>query len=323
MLRTRTIAIDPDRIDLAAIGQAARMLRQGALVVFPTETVYGLGAHALDADAVAAVFAAKGRPADNPLIVHVATIGQARALAADWPDAAEALADAFWPGPLTLVVARGEGIPDVVTARLDTVAIRVPAHPVAMALLRATGVPVAAPSANLSGSVSPTTAAHALEQLDGRVDELIDGGPSDVGLQSTVVSVAGAPRVLRRGMIGLDRLRAVIPDIEDAGAADGPARSPGLAARHYAPRARVILDGSPATGKVAQLVRGDGVGLAEDGDRVVLTLPRDPDGYAAALYAALHQADSLGCDAILVDPIPGDAAWDAIRDRLTRAAATA
>ena len=230
----------------AALAPAAAALRAGELVAMPTETVYGLGAHALDPVAVRRIFTAKGRPANNPLIVHVHDIARARALSPAWDERAEALAQAFWPGPLTLVLPRSAEVPDEVTAGLDTVGVRVPAHPVALALLRLADVPVAAPSANLYTRVSPTRAEHVLDGLGDRVAFVVDGGPTDVGVESTVLSLATpTPTILRPGMITLDAIARVLPDVAYRASgelAEGEvASSPGLARKHYSPRAQVVL----------------------------------------------------------------------------------
>lgn len=321
------VPVDPARPD-------AEVLRGGGLVAFPTETVYGLGAHALDPEAVARIFAAKGRPGYNPLIVHTADADGARRLASAWPDAAEALAAAFWPGPLTLVVPRAANIPDSVTAGLDTVALRVPAHPVAHALLGAADLPVAAPSANRSTQVSPTTARHVARSLGDRVDLILDGGPCAVGIESTVLSVAGeVPTILRPGVISLDHLRAVVGEVALASAdPQGKAArpSPGMMDRHYAPRAAVRL--LPAEGREEAIDRAarevdagrrvGGLLLRPAGDpRIdpVVLLPEDAVAYASRLYASLHELDDAGCDLILVDPVPDTPAWAGIRDRLRRA----
>jgi L-threonylcarbamoyladenylate synthase len=268
------------------LAEAAERLRRGELVAFPTETVYGLGADARDADAVAKIFAAKGRPASNPLIVHVPDADAARALASDWTDAAGRLAAAFWPGPLTLVVARAAVIPDIVTAGGGTVGLRVPSHPVARELLARAGVPVAAPSANRSEEVSPTTAAHVAESLGPYVPDLmiLDGGPCAVGIESTVVDVTGD--------------------------APGPARSPGQMARHYAPRKPLLLL--------------DGVPPAPAPGDALLVLPDDPYAAAALLYAELRRldADPTVRRVLAVSP-PDTPEWTAVRDRLRRAATPA
>ncbi|HEX5520066.1 MAG TPA: L-threonylcarbamoyladenylate synthase, partial [Longimicrobiaceae bacterium] len=226
-----TITVDPSAPAAAALARAAAVLRRGGLVAFPTETVYGLGANALDADAVRRIFAAKGRPSYNPLIAHVAGAAAARELVTAWPDAAEQLAAAFWPGPLTLVLPKRAIVPDVVTAGLDTVAVRVPAHPVAHALLAAAGLPVAAPSANRFTQLSPTTAAHVERALGDRVDLILDGGPTTVGIESTVIDLSGErPVLLRPGSIALDALERIVGPLERpaASAAEAPRPSPGM-----------------------------------------------------------------------------------------------
>lgn len=325
--------------DAASLARAAACLRSGGLVAFPTETVYGLGARADDAAAVRRIFEAKGRPADNPVIVHVAGAAAARALAAKWPARAEALAAAFWPGPLTLVVARDRTrVPDVVAAGGPTVALRCPAHPVAQALLRATGLPLAAPSANRSTSISPTTADHVLKTLAGRIDLVVDGGPTGVGpglfgIESTIVDVTvagGEMVVLRHGAIGLEELARFgsVVDRADRVTAQGErAQAPGALARHYAPVARLrvvaadrvaveVADARAAARRVAVVTRVE----VPAGADLVERLPADPAGYAAGLYAALHRVDDAGCDDVLVVAVPESPGWAAVRDRLRRAA---
>jgi L-threonylcarbamoyladenylate synthase len=329
------LRVDPVNPDPAALRQAADVLRAGGLVAFPTETVYGLGAHALDPAAIQRIYEAKGRPAYNPLIVHLADARSARALASAWPDEAERLAAAFWPGPLTLVLPKHDSIPESVTAGLPSVALRVPAHPVAHALLREAGIPVAAPSANRSTGVSPTTAQHVARSLGERVDVIVDGGPCPVGIESTVLSLAGpVPTLLRPGTISIDDLRPVIGDVALASSAtDATAArpSPGMLDRHYAPRATVRIvpreDRERVLADAAAAVdRGHWVGalLLEDAHdpRItpVLRMPDDPAGYASRLYAALHELDDGGCDVILVDAPPDAPAWAGVHDRLRRAA---
>lgn len=331
------IRTDPDAPDARLLAPAAEALRRGGLVAFPTETVYGLGAYALDPLAIARIYDAKGRPSYNPLIVHVADAEAARLLVREWPDAAERLAAAFWPGPLTLVLPKSSSVPDAVTAGLPNVALRVPAHPVARALLRLAGVPVAAPSANRSTQVSPTTAEHVVRGLGDRVDVVVDGGPCPVGIESTVLSLAGPrPTVLRPGTISVDELRAIVPDVVDAAAdARGDPRaarpSPGMLDRHYAPRATVrVLPADArdaairAAGQEVDAGRRIGAILLRDaGDgRIapVTRMPDEPAAYAARLYSALHAMDDAGCDVVLVDAVPPGAAWDGVRDRVRRAA---
>jgi L-threonylcarbamoyladenylate synthase len=327
-MRTEVLIVDAHAPQADRIARAATVLRGGGLVAFPTETVYGLGALALDADAVSRIFAAKGRPANNPVIVHVAEITEAVALAAEWPDAAERLARRFWPGPLTLVVPRGAAVPDVTTAGGRTVAIRVPAHPVALALLRAVGAPIAAPSANRSSQLSPTRADHVLHGLDGRINLVLDGGPTTGGIESTVLDVSTSPpRLLRPGLIGPAELESVIGLISrHAGPNAGEALpSPGMLPRHYAPRTPLecSVDGRA---RVAELLRaGARVGWLtwnEPASTAGLVVPRmsmHPAGYAAHLYAVLHTLDEAGLDRIIVDLPPDNEEWLAVRDRLRRA----
>ena len=312
----------------AALARGSELLRAGRLVVFPTETVYGLGANALDEAAVGRIYEAKGRPARNPVIVHVASATAARELALDWPAAADALARAFWPGPLTIVVHKRTIVPDIVTAGGATVGLRVPAHPLALALLAQAQLPVAAPSANLSTQISPTTARHVERGLGDRVDLIIDGGPTNVGIESTVVDVTGAvPRVLRPGMIARDAIARVAGGAEAPSAQAGrePPRSPGMMDKHYAPRAPLrllapdALDESLATERRKGARVGALTFLTSTAD-VSRTMPREPDAYARMLYAALHEMDDERCDVVLVERPPQTSEWAAVLDRLERAA---
>lgn len=331
-----TVRTDPNEPGPQLLAHAASILRRGGLVAFPTETVYGLGANALDAAAVGRIFAAKGRPSFNPLIVHVASAQAARELATHWPEHAQALAEAFWPGPLTLVLPKRALVPDVVTAGLASVALRVPAHPVARALLEAAGIPVAAPSANRYTELSPTTAAHVERALGDRVELILDGGPTRVGIESTVVDLTGeVPVLLRPGTLSPAALRAVVGTIEvprDPAPADptAPRPSPGLVGRHYAPRARVqLFDGSDRAGAGALAERAAATGavvgalllspLPAPLDHAVL-MPGEAGAYAHALYAALHELDDAGCTLVLVERVPEDEAWAGVRDRLERSA---
>ena len=320
--------------DSTAIREAAILLRAGGLVAFPTETVYGLGANALDPTAVARIFVAKGRPNANPLIVHVADRGRLPALVRDWPALADRLADAFWPGPLTLIVAKSAIVPDVVTGGGATVALRIPSHPVALELLREAGVPVAAPSANRSGELSPTTAEHVLRSLGDKVDLILDGGPCPGGLESTVVDVTGAvPRLLRPGLIGVEELERICGKLEVGVKAGGslssnatnpfpgslePLVSPGMLTRHYAPRTAVELAATAQESAfLANLYRTAGLRVAE------YALPSDAKVAAANLYVDLHILDDGSHDRIIVT-LPAAIAtepWRAVYDRLTRASA--
>jgi L-threonylcarbamoyladenylate synthase len=329
----RVIPVDEDAPG-DAVREAAEVLRAGGLVAFPTETVYGLGAHALDPAAVERIYQAKGRPAYNPLIVHVAGVDAARTLSSAWPAAADTLAERFWPGPLTLVVPRAASIPDAVSAGLGTVGIRVPAHPVAHALLVAAGIPIAAPSANSSTQVSPTTAQHVARSLGGRVDLILDAGPTPVGIESTVLSLAGpVPTVLRPGSISIDELRAVLGEVRvggDEAGGDAARPSPGMLDRHYAPAALVrLFDRGSRQAALAEAARDANEGrrtgvlafapAAVSGAQVV-EMPGDAKAYAARLYAALHELDAAGCETIWIERVPESAEWAGIRDRLKRAA---
>ena len=321
--------------DESAINRAASVLRAGGLVAFPTETVYGLGANALDAAAVRRVFEAKDRPPNNPLIVHVADVAAVAAIAADWPSAATRLAQRFWPGPLTLVLPRTSAVPDVVTGGGPTVAVRMPAHPVAQALIAVAGMPLAAPSANRSTRLSPTLAEHVLRDLDGRIDVVLDGGPTPGGLESTVLDLATTPpRLLRPGLVTPGQIEALIgpigkpPSLGDPSTATLP--SPGMLARHYAPRTPLELaedNGSELVAshcKVGLRIGWLTFGWAPDEWPAQVTLfvmPRDPELYARHLYEVLHAMDDGKLDRIVVALPPDRPEWLAVRDRLRRAAA--
>jgi len=303
-------------LDLEAIRHAATLICEGKLVAFPTETVYGLGANALDACAVQKIFEVKGRPSTSPLIVHVESREAAPGLASEWPAAAEKLAREFWPGPLTLVLSKRACIPDIVTAGLPTVGLRVPANAYALALLVEAGVPIAAPSANRFTALSPTTAEHVRKSLGNGVDFILDGGPTQVGIESTVLSLAGdVPRLLRSGMISVEQIEALIGKVEIATAApEGSHPAPGMHPRHYSPRTRLVLD-FPSNGHGAYLWLTRPAESARS-----VQMPADPARYAAALYETLHRLDDEGFDWIAVEPPPDKPAWAGIRDRLIRAA---
>lgn len=293
--------------------QAAAILRDGGLVAFPTETVYGLGANALDANAIRKIYALKGRPASSPLIVHVASIEQARSLAAEWLPEAERLAREYWPGPLTLVVPKKKVIPDEVTAGLPTVGLRMPRHPLALQLIHAAGVPIAAPSANRFTQLSPTTAEHVRQAFGVETPFLLDGGPCEVGLESTVIAVTQE---------GLEVLRPGMASVADAVPAASEAveahRSPGQNRKHYSPRTRIVL---VSRGHLPR--EGRGAYLWLDYNAVAAArqrMPEEPEAYAAKLYGTLHQLDNEGFDWIAVELPPDRPEWTAIRDRLLRAA---
>ncbi|WP_031514203.1 L-threonylcarbamoyladenylate synthase [Desulfofalx alkaliphila] len=329
-----------DRGAIEAIKEAGEIIRRGGLVAFPTETVYGLGANALDGRAVEKIFKAKGRPADNPLIVHICERQQMGQVAVYHSPSAreltEKLIDAFWPGPLTLVLPKTDAVPKEVTAGLDTVAVRMPNHPVALELIAAAGVPVAAPSANLSGSPSPTTAAHVMEDLRGRIQGVLDGGPADLGVESTVLDItAPVPTVLRPGGVTAEHLKQVIGQVSHGAGAEKP-RSPGLKYKHYSPKARLVLvegDGDPVAPTQELISRhlkeGKRVGVLASqenapsyGGAVVLKYGSRSDfaGAAATLYAALRQFDALGVDLIIAEGVAERGLGRAVMDRLRRAA---
>lgn len=321
------------------MADAAARLRRGELVVFPTETVYGLGADALNADAVRQIYVAKGRPAWNPVISHVADTNAAKALTRAWSEHAQLLADAFWPGPLTMVLPRAAHVPEISTAGLDAIAVRVPRHPVALALLRAFGGPVAAPSANRFTQLSPTTAAHVVAALGNRVACILDGGDCDVGIESTVVDLTGRiPAILRPGMISAAQLTAVLGQTVEIGRAVNETekpRSPGTASRHYAPKSDVwLLDSqntlevvaaiqsrsemTPRAGTVTAMLLPTTV-VSEHGIDTIIRMPDSADLYARALYRELHTADASGASLVVIEVPPDTGEWQAVRDRLFRA----
>ncbi len=324
--------MDVQPLPSPALRAAVERLRQGEVVAFPTETVYGLGADATRADAVARVFALKGRPPTHPLIVHLARDAAWWEWAVAVPDAAHRLAERFWPGPLTLVLPRSARVDPAVTGGLPTVGLRVPDHPVAQSLLTAFGGGIAAPSANRFGRISPTRAAHVHAEFPGADLLVLEGGDCAVGLESTIVDLSGpVARVLRPGHIGVDALREVLPELEvrDLRLAENEASpAPGTLASHYAPRAPLsLLDADQLAARVAGLPPGARVGVLHLGAIPPGPLVRigasDARAYARALYAELRWLDAQGLDAIWVESPPPEPAWDAVRDRLSRAAAPA
>jgi len=328
----------------ASLALAARLLANGELVAFPTETVYGLGAHALDAEAVRGIFAAKGRPADNPLIVHIHDRSQLKDIC-EVNDLAIRLMDAFWPGPLTIILPRKAAVPDVVTAKLDTVAVRMPSHPVAMAMLKACGLPIAAPSANRSGKPSPTSAQHVFDDMDGRIPLILDGGESDVGLESTVISLVGEkPCILRPGGVTKAMLEGVIGPVDLAGSILRPlekgekALSPGMMYKHYSPDGQVTLIEGEESAVVEALRRlyahADGEGhracvmcFTEHVEALADCHPHDigseddPAEVARRLFATLRALDDEKMDVIFSEVVPPEGVGLAVMNRLGRAAA--
>jgi L-threonylcarbamoyladenylate synthase len=335
-MKTLVLKVSPRRPSAEKIRHAAETIRAGRLVAFPTETVYGLGADALSQDAAARIYAAKGRPQDNPLIVHVASTPEAAALVLRFTRTAETLAEKFWPGPLTLVLPKAAFVPDATTAGLKTVAVRMPDHPVALALIRKAATPVAAPSANKSGKPSPTTAAHVLEDLAGRVDVILDGGAADIGLESTVLDLTKpTPTVLRPGGVTVEMLEDAVGKVlvhpSARGAYAGRPESPGMRYRHYAPKAALILVegfGGAAKEKAMELARAS---LARGVSTGILahTAGRRPPGAVvkrlrtsgeAGLYRALREFDAEGAGCIVAESVPERGMGLAVMNRLRKAA---
>lgn len=312
-----------------ALDDAVAALRRGEAVGMPTETVYGLAADASSPAAVRRIFALKGRPADHPLIVHIADAGQLDAWARDVPDAARRLAAVFWPGPLTLILQKLPGVPDEVTGGQATVGLRCPAHPMALALLRAFGGGLAAPSANRFGHISPTTAAHVREEFGEAVPVVLDGGESEVGIESTILDLSGTtPRILRPGRITRAEIEAVIGDVAEGGASDSP-RASGTLEAHYAPRTPLLMLPRAALQDEArqQETLGKRVAVLALSELPPSlhgrALPAEPIAYAHGLYAGLRAIDALGANLLLVERPPEGPAWLAVHDRLRRSAAGA
>jgi L-threonylcarbamoyladenylate synthase len=330
----------PELFDLA-VERAAGLLRAGKVVALPTETVYGLAANAFDPQAVAKIFELKGRPAHNPIIVHVATPDLARQCVHKWPALADKLAHAFWPGPLTLVLPRSKQIPEIVTAGGPTVGVRWPSHPLIQAVIRACGFPLAAPSANLSNQLSPTNAEHVRKALADKIPLIVDGGQSQVGIESTVLDLSGSlPRILRPGMIHLEAILAVTGHLATD---SGPAthlKSPGLLPKHYSPNAKLVLLGwqsevdlqqqlaklTPAAprpagqGSRTHLIAHTHIPSSE-GFASISVIPHDAEAFARAIYAELHRADEARATLIVIEALPEGSEWQAIKDRLNRASA--
>ncbi len=326
----------------AAVERAADLLRAGELVALPTETVYGLAANALDPQAVARIFETKGRPAENPIIVHVDSVKMAQRCVSSWPEAAEKLAAAFWPGPLTLVLPRSGEIPDIVTAGGDTVGVRWPSHPFIQAVIRKCNFPLAAPSANPSNQVSPTNAEHVRKMLGEKIRLIVDGGQSQVGIESTVIDVSVAPpRMLRPGMIHAESILAVTGSLDSGKSNEGDLlKSPGQLPRHYSPKAKLVIwswSNERDLERQLSAFRGKGfddkletshchiiahtmVPLGGTFGRVSV-IPHDSEAFARAIYSELHQCDEEGAQLIVVERLPETADWQAISDRLSRAAA--
>lgn len=331
--RTRTLSIATDDPDMAAIQEAAEVIGAGGLVAFATETVYGLGADATNPQAIDRIYRAKGRPATNPLIVHVDTIALAQKCVVDWPAHAELLATAFWPGPLTLVLPKAERIPESATAGLATVGVRMPRPAVARRLISVAGVPIAAPSANRSNRLSPTTASHVLEDLEGEVDLVLDSGPTEMGLESTIVDLTTRePRILRPGPVTGPELQHALGGVHirlaagDSSAVDQSMLAPGRLPVHYAPRTRTLWIAGPESildlawpEQAALVVFGVHEDCPEPPEHVLLFELSTPDVAARSFYATLHDCDRRGLDLIVLLPPADLPEWQAIRDRIQRA----
>jgi len=316
--------LDPNPKNIA---EAAARLRAGGVVVFPTETVYGLGAETFNPAAVGLIYQVKGRPSNNPLIAHVIDAAGARRLTTRWDDRCEALVARFWPGPLTLVLPKSHDVPTRSTAGLNTIAVRSPAHPVARQLLELVGTPLSAPSANRSGHISPTRAEHVMEDFaDVRDLMVIDGGPCELGIESTVLDLTvRTPRILRPGSVSAADLRAVVGEVSEPAIAR-QAISPGTAESHYAPSTpAVLVDSDVIRDRLDHLDQPAAVLCFDDSmappPHRTITMPRDADDYASALYHALRQADDLGLTMILIERPPTGDRWNAVHDRLMRATA--
>ena len=320
----------------AAVERAAEWLRAGEVVALPTETVYGLAANALDEKAVAKIFQIKGRPANNPIIVHIASVEMAKRCVTGWPASADQLAQAFWPGPLTLVLPRAWEIPGIVTAGGATVGVRWPGHPFIQAVIRRCGFPLAAPSANLSSRVSPTNAGHVRQQLGDKIPLIVDGGQSQVGIESTVLDLTvSPPQVLRPGMIHVESLAAACGKVQSpkskVPSRDAALRSPGLLSKHYSPKARLVVlnwrddadlnsqlstlnPQPPNLHVIAHTHIPSGANFAR-----VSVIPHDTEAFARAIYAELHRCDEAGADLIVIEAPPELPEWSGIADRLRRA----
>ncbi len=332
-MNTEILSTHTPELFSIAVHRAVELLTAGEVVALPTETVYGLAANALNAEAVAKIYSIKGRPSHNPIIVHIADLPMAKRCVATWPTSAENLANSFWPGPLTMVLPRAKNIPDIVTAGGETVGVRWPAHPFIQAVIRACSFPLAAPSANLSNAISPTSAAHVSKQLDGKLLLIADGGASNVGIESTVIDLSTQqPRVLRPGMIHAESLAAAIGEgvlNESAGGESKTLRSPGMLRKHYSPKAKLLMLEWKSDEELksrtthhpsrTHIIAHTHIPSA-DGFAGVSVIPRDAAAFARAIYAELHRCDEAGAEVIVVEALPNQSDWRGIADRLARAA---
>ena len=349
-MTTEILSTHTPALFAAAVKRAAELLRAGEVVALPTETVYGLAANALDEKAVAKIFAIKGRPTNNPIIVHVADNEMAKRCVGHWPELADKLSQSFWPGPLTLVLPRALEMPDNVTAGGATVGVRWPSHPFIQAVIRECGFPLAAPSANLSNQISPTNAEHVRQQLGGKISLIVDGAQAQVGIESTVVDLSVIPpQILRPGMIHVEALAAVCGEVSSQQPAGGSQklenalRSPGLLKKHYSPKAKLlVLNWRDDADLFAQLATRNSLSRqceskaqqlstcfviahtkipADENFADVSVMPHDAEAFARALYAELHRCDAAGAELIVVETPPESPEWSGVADRLRRAAA--
>ncbi|WXG44762.1 MAG: L-threonylcarbamoyladenylate synthase [Promethearchaeati archaeon SRVP18_Atabeyarchaeia-1] len=343
-IRTRVLRVNPSKLNMRVIGEAAAVIKKGGLVAFPTETVYGLGADALSSDAVSKIFVAKGRPQDNPIIVHVSSLDDLNRVAFQISERAKTLIEGFWPGPLTLLFKKRNAVPEVTVAGLDTVAVRMPKHPVALALIRASGTPIAAPSANISGSPSPTTAKHVFTDLNGRIDLILDGGESMIGVESTVLDITTSPPVvLRPGGTTIEQIESCIGEVILHPAASAEirldsvlAKSPGMKYKHYAPQGLMVLIEGDDLEKVRSKVQETADQLRRQGKKKVAIIAPSGHGYKAAitvslggrddleqiarnLFSTLRKMDEEKVDAIVVEGVEAKGLGLAIMNRLRRA----
>ena len=333
-MNTEILSTHTPELFSIAVRRAVELLSAGEVVALPTETVYGLAANALNPEAVAKIYSIKGRPSHNPIIVHIADLPMAKRCVAAWSANAEKLANSFWPGPLTMVLPRAETIPEIVTGGGETVGVRWPAHSFIQAVIRDCGFPLAAPSANLSNAISPTSASHVSKQLGGKLQLIVDGGASHVGIESTVIDLSlRQPRVLRPGMIHAESLAAAIGEgvlNEGAGDESMTLRSPGMLRKHYSPKAKLLVlewksDEELMSRTTHHASRTHVIAHTRipsaDGFAVVTVMPRDAAAFARAIYAELHRCDEAGAEVIVVEALPNLTEWRGISDRLTRAAA--
>jgi L-threonylcarbamoyladenylate synthase len=336
MQRTEILSTHTPELFQKAVLRAAELLRAGEIVALPTETVYGLAANALDEKAVAKIFEIKGRPANNPIIVHIASIEMVKSCVKNFPALAEKLAGSFWPGPLTIVLPRAKKIPDIVTAGGATVGIRWPSHPFIQAVIRECNFPLAAPSANLSNQISPTNAEHVRKSLSGKIPLIVDGGQSQVGIESTVLDLtASPPQILRPGMIHAESLAAVCGEIRNSefGIRNSELRSPGLLKKHYSPKAKLMVltwrDDADLSSQLSTFNLQPSTCFILAHARIpsgenfagVSVIPHDAEAFARAIYAELHGCDEAGAQFVVVEAPPETPEWSGIADRLRRASA--